>query len=523
MEQVASARTQGTSSSRRYRRLASKESVDDALFGRSVKSRDGDRSRQAGRDIVRGSSNQETEPPPTKKKNVPATIATVLPPHELSRIRGTTRILTDAEREAIAAKKEEDTEKLRIHARARKQHMMERAAEAATRAPKSDIEQIFDAENDAIRKRAAMLKDQAHDSVKLMKTLGARAAAFTIRDEQIKRKHAIEEVEAMQHEKLNVMMEIDRLQGLKRQEEVAEAKRLKRIRDREVLEDQIRERKLAKEAEQKAIEKEAEDMLQKIRDAQRDDERKEKEKFERATRSMEEIKRFNESAMARKAEQARLLALEEEKVVAYQRKKAEDARLREEDEARKRHEAELRCAKLRSTQEKAANEKAQLDELRAKRAVEARERAARDADVAREVKARKEAEELRISREAQAMHRQRSKVQEALQQKQEYESIIHQVDWQKKQFQDKEATDATKRASHRLALQKQIDDKQKLVKEKFVRVQLEGKALKQEYADELAKLERIRIEEVAELEEAGVNPSYLSEMKALDIAKARDR
>ncbi|KDO18761.1 hypothetical protein SPRG_15949 [Saprolegnia parasitica CBS 223.65] len=370
MEQVASARTQGTSSSRRYRRLASKESVDDALFGRSVASRDGDRSRQAGRDIVRGSSNQEAEPPVAKKKNLPTTIATVLPPHELSRIRGTTRILSDAEREAMAAKKEEDNEKLRIHARARKQHMMERAAEAATRAPKSDIEQIFDAENDAIRKRAAMLKDQAHDSVKLMKTLGARAAAFTIRDEQIKRKHEIEEVEAMRHEKLNVMMEIDRLQGLKRQEEVAEAKRLKRIRDREVLEDQIRERKLAKEAEQKAIEKEAEEMLQKIRDAQRDDERKEKEKFERANRSMEEIKRFNESAMARKADQARLLALEEEKVVAYQRKKAEDARLREEDEARKRHEAELRCAKLRSTQEKAANEKAQLDELRAKRAAE---------------------------------------------------------------------------------------------------------------------------------------------------------
>ncbi|RLO11207.1 hypothetical protein DYB28_009978, partial [Aphanomyces astaci] len=66
--------------------------------------------------------------------------------------------------------------------------MMERAAEAAKRAPKSEIETLFDQENDAIRKRAAVLKDQAHDSVKLMKTLGARAAAFTIRDEQIKRK-----------------------------------------------------------------------------------------------------------------------------------------------------------------------------------------------------------------------------------------------------------------------------------------------------------------------------------------------
>ncbi|RLN99924.1 hypothetical protein DYB28_009077 [Aphanomyces astaci] len=120
------------------------------------------------------------------------------------------------------------------------------------------------------------------------------------------------------------------------------------------------------------------------------------------------------------------------------------------------------------------------------------------------------------------MHRQRSKIQEALQQKHEYENIIGQVEADKRQFQDREEQLHKKRTAHRVALQKQIEDKQVLAKEKFVKVQLEGKALKQEYADELQKLEHIRIQEVAELEAAGVNPSYLSEMKALDIAKARD-
>ncbi|RHX96622.1 hypothetical protein DYB25_006123 [Aphanomyces astaci] len=400
--------------------------------------------------------------------------------------------------------------------------MMERAAEAAKRAPKSEIETLFDQENDAIRKRAAVLKDQAHDSVKLMKTLGARAAAFTIRDEQIKRKKKIEEDHDKHNDQINLMMELDRLEGLKRQEDIADEKKLKRMHDRKVLEEQIHERRVFNERAQKLVEQEAGEMLEKICQAQQEEAIRDKQKVARAQKAMDEVRAFNQAAMLKKQQHAQLIALEDEKVVAYQRKKDEDARLREEQDARKRQEAELRCAKLRSTQERAANEKAQLDELRAKRAVEARERAAREADVAMERKMKKEMDELRVSREAQAMHRQRSKIQEALQQKHEYENIIGQVEADKRQFQDREEQLHKKRTAHRVALQKQIEDKQVLAKEKFVKVQLEGKALKQEYADELQKLEHIRIQEVAELEAAGVNPSYLSEMKALDIAKARD-
>ncbi|KAF0721009.1 hypothetical protein AaE_010211, partial [Aphanomyces astaci] len=190
-------------------------------------------------EIVNGSTNQEMEPDTkltaspaaaaSPKRVRPSDVCAVLPVNELQRIRNETRILTDSEIEAIAAQKEADAENLRMHAKARKQHMMERAAEAAKRAPKSEIETLFDQENDAIRKRAAVLKDQAHDSVKLMKTLGARAAAFTIRDEQIKRKKKIEEDHDKHNDQINLMMELDRLEGLKRQEDIADEKKLKRM------------------------------------------------------------------------------------------------------------------------------------------------------------------------------------------------------------------------------------------------------------------------------------------------------
>jgi len=64
--------------------------------------------------------------------------------------------------------------------------------------------------------------------------------------------------------------------------------------------------------------------LDKIRAAQREDEQREKDKVARAQRSMEEIKRFNDTAALKKAEHAKILREEDEKVAEYQRKKAED-------------------------------------------------------------------------------------------------------------------------------------------------------------------------------------------------------
>ena len=82
--------------SRKYRRLAAKESSDDTLFG----STPGNRSRQAGRsfffylflifvarDIVRSSSNQEADAIKPTKVRPTSQISTVLPTDELLRIR----------------------------------------------------------------------------------------------------------------------------------------------------------------------------------------------------------------------------------------------------------------------------------------------------------------------------------------------------------------------------------------------------------------------------------------------------
>ncbi|KAL4157629.1 hypothetical protein PRNP1_006646 [Phytophthora ramorum] len=530
--------THGGGGSRRYRRVAHTPQVDDTLFGEKnqlLKSRINDRTRQAGRDIVGAhsntSSNQEGGEHDKKstfgsqlakragKRVVTRAPLVVVPEDELERIKAETMILTPADLEALEAKREADQEQQRLTSKARKEYMLKLSEEAAQRAPKSEIEQIFSAEKHEILRRARVLKDQMHDSVKLMKTLGTRAQAFTIRDQQLKVQKELEEEHHVYDEKMNTLMEIERLESLKRQEERDEIKKQKRYADRKVLEDQIEDRRRQRQIESDLVAQEAKDMLAKIKRQEEETAAKERVKALRAQRSMEEIKKFNEEALHRKHEVQRKIKDEDDQVLAYQLKKAEDLKRQEEEEAQRRHEAELRCAKLRSMQEKMANEKAELDELRAKRAAEARERQAREADLSLARKHKEEMDGLRRAREAQALHRERARVKEATLQQREYESIMVQVESDKAQV--KEGDEKRKLASlaHRRVLQAQIEEKERLKKLTFVKKQEEGQALKEEFARELEKLERIRLEEVGELVEAGVNPLYLSEMKALVIEK----
>ncbi|KAJ0402868.1 hypothetical protein P43SY_000482 [Pythium insidiosum] len=517
-----------STATRRYRRVSHGPQVDDTLFGSKPKPKalhKNARTLQAGREIVGAPSNQEDKAPrhATAASVRKAPAPRVIDESDLERIKGESKILTPAQMEELAAKREAEQEQIRLFAKARKEHMQRLGEEAARRAPKSEIEQLLEAEKQQVLRKAAILKDLDHDSVKLMRTLGARAQAFTIRDEQKKMKKELEEEHHVYDEKMNILMEVERLEGLKRQEEIDDAKKVKRYADRKVLEEQIQERRRQKELQDALVEQEAIEMREKVRQRQEEEAEKERKKAERSRLAMEEIKRFNEEALTRKAEEKRKLKEEDERVLAYQLKKAEEQRAMEEEEARKRHEAELRVAKLRSMQEKMANEKAELDELRAKRAAEARERQAREAEIALLKKQKQEMEEMRREREAQAFHRQRARIKEATLQQKEYESIMAQVEADKSRVKEEEETRKHESLEHRRVLQQQIETKERLKKEAFLKKQAEGQALKEEYAAELEKLEKIRMHEVEELVQAGVNPLYLSEMKALDIARIRNR
>ena len=111
---------------------------------------------------------------------------------------------------------------------------------------KSESELAKEARDKAIREMAEeKLVDQT-DLVKTLTTLGARAAAFTIRDRQLEEKHAREEAEREVERRLDMEMEVDRIKDLQRREEEENRKRNKRFEDRKVIIEQIEDRQRAK-------------------------------------------------------------------------------------------------------------------------------------------------------------------------------------------------------------------------------------------------------------------------------------
>jgi len=244
-----------------------------------------------------------------------------------------------------------------------------------------------------------------------------------------------------------------------------------------------------------------------------------KKEIVRQKEIQEMIKKENAKSLARKAELKQRDVEEDQAIMRYDRLKAEEARRREDEAEKEAHEKELQISKLRAMQEKATNKQAELDELRAKRAVEDRERAAR----AKEAKERKKKEDqLRQMKEAHEKQAQYKKYQKAVEmQRQEHEFQHIQTTAEKSRSVDQsvQASQAIKRKEHSKLIRSQIDDKEQLRKKLTAEKYKEGAALRHKTNAEIAKMQMIQEQMIKDCEAQGIDSKYLMEMKGLDMKK----
>ena len=211
---MASARSGGSG---RYRRVGSGRDVDESLFGSRSPAR------TAGANIVSGAT----------LKTLRDANATFLNTGDVARIRASTRIMTqDMVRQDAERAEQQRAIKQKV-ARQRKERMKKKADAAAARQEKSDVEMQQEAERIALLEKANTQRDEQMDGVKMLATLGARAAAFTIRDQQLKELEERRARDGLYDERMDRLMEIDRLQDLQRREAVEDQKRRQRLQDRE--------------------------------------------------------------------------------------------------------------------------------------------------------------------------------------------------------------------------------------------------------------------------------------------------
>ncbi len=266
-------------------------------------------------------------------------------------------------------------------ARVRKEHMIT-MDENSKKLQISDGVRNLDADKDLIRRQAQETIDKDENISKLLNTCSQRAAAFAVRDKQLKDKKEREKQEREYERIMDISMEVDRLKEISRREEEENAKIRKRVSDRKVIEQQIEERRLQRLLAEKNKDVENKNMLELIKKRKAEEEELEKKRKEEAQALRLDTLKMNEEAVKQKLAMKEIEKEEEEIILAFQAQRDEDMRKREEfekEEERRKKEIQM---KLLVTQAKNIDKQAQIDELKARRAAEDAEKKQRAKELA---------------------------------------------------------------------------------------------------------------------------------------------
>ena len=302
--------------------------------------------------------------------------------------------------------------------------MKELEKRAVLLAKKSDIEIAEAAKKQALKAMAEEQLDNNSDVVKLLNSMAQRATAFTLREKQLEEKHRIEQMEKEFDKRMDILIEIDRIKDIQRREQEEKDKRTKRVEDRKVINVQIAEREKKRLLELEARELENQAMKNLMKRYEEEDVVNAEKRSVLIEKSKKEVLLANEAAIRRKQEMKEVEKKEMEDILIYQAMRDAELAKREEEEAEIERLKKERQLKLLDQQERAQNNAGKLDELRARRAIEEKERQLRAKEKAEALKRKSDMKELLESRAQQAAAKVETLLSLALQYYCYYYSII---------------------------------------------------------------------------------------------------
>ena len=263
---------------------------------------------------------------------------------------------------------------------------------------KSDVEIAKEATANALRAMAQEKLTDNSDVVKQLKSMAARAQAFSIRDKQLEEKKSRERIDAELDRRQDIIMEIDRVKDIKRREDLEAEKLQKRKEDGKVITEQIEARRRARLLEAEARDQEAQQMVAKMKALEEQDAIIAKKRAAEVAKSREEVMRANEAFIESKKAAKAAEIKEMEDLLLYQAMKDKELAEREAEEAAKEAAKKERQAKLLEQQERAQDNAGKMDELRARRAAEEYERRMRREEKEKAAKKRADTLDLLESR-----------------------------------------------------------------------------------------------------------------------------
>ena len=347
------------------------------------------------------------------------------------------------------------------------------------------------------------------DAVKVMDKMVLYAKIATIRDRQLDERKVMEDVYKQKENRMDVMMELERLKEIQFLQEREKELKRQRMQGARIVIEQIKESDHERMKKREQQERERIQMLKAMEKLAEEDKRRQEELRLRQQNQINEAVAANK--IAQLAKQKKVLEEKEEdlKILIFQREKdrQEEAILAE--KKRIAAEKEIELQKLREKQKRSSDKQGELDAIRAKRAFEENERKERQKEEEKKLEQQRLMEMLVLENKKQKEAKEKILAEEAKREKEEFNKRIME---QMKEI-EKEKQIALKKKEDNLknqeAILKQIAEKEELGKNSYQEKMEEGRKIKEKLDEYKKNLEAIRRQKIAELKSLNIKDKYI--------------
>jgi hypothetical protein len=363
------------------------------------------------------------------------------------------------------------------------------------------------------RRRAEVCLEEALADAREMSSMVLFSVCMATRDRQCNEKKQRFEHERKERRQFDEAMERERMAAIRMQmEREAEQKCAMKL-SAEALREQIAERLLERRNMQSIRDIEAKKTLHEIECSKALEEAERVDKRNRVKALLADINAANASQIARKAEIERANREEEERAMTFiLKKEARDSLLAEEEE-KYRKLREIETARLRSFQEKQKDERAEQDEIRARKLQDAYERKQTLLQEEKESTKRRVLEEIAVVRILQ--HEEKMQIQDTKlkMELEEAKRIImeNEIVKEKEKLRDVERHSAA--IAYKLELRQQMDCNAKAKERERVKSAAEAEAERVRFERDLETVERIKARKLREIKCKAIPKKYMAELE----------
>ena len=355
------------------------------------------------------------------------------------------------------------------------------------------------------------------DALQAMDRMCLYAKVSTVRDKQRQERKIMEEMYKKKEAKLDLMQEMERLKEMKRIEDRENELFKVRQQGNKVILDQIEQNKLERLKQKEREEKERIELLKKI------EKENEEEKRLNMLKAIENEKKLKESLEANRqailAKQKRIQEEKEEdlKIEKYNIEKAIKEEQLFQEKKRLEHEKELELQKMREKQEKAQDKQAELDAIRARRAVEAQDAKERKKEREELIIKQKKIQDLLEANAKQKLDKEAQLVEEAIKEKEEFDRIIKEYQKEMEASKERERIKIKKMLDHNADIRIQIAQKEERERLNKREILEEGRKNKQKNDIYSESIEAIRKDKIRQLREMNINEKYIVPLERFSI------